>query len=111
MIMYYLSYLVYICFYLEEKRGVKVVGGEEVTPHSLPWQVAIVDQQTTSIQCGGTILCSKYILTAAHCFDPKYARRRVTTNTYQVLVGAHNIHDKNVQRFDIEAFFNHPDWE
>ena len=45
------------------KDSDRIVGGQRA-PSMIPWQVAIV-----GIGCGGTILDSCTILSAAHCFD------------------------------------------
>lgn len=42
-----------------------LVGGVEVTPHSLPYQVAILINN--AYFCGGVLISPKYVLTAAHC--------------------------------------------
>nr|XP_045236090.1 chymotrypsin-like elastase family member 2A isoform X2 [Macaca fascicularis] len=47
----------------------RVVGGEEATPNSWPWQVSL--QYTSDGNwyhiCGGTLIANNWVLTAAHC--------------------------------------------
>jgi len=44
----------------------KIVNGEETVPGSLPWMVSLEDE-SGFYYCGGSIISSRYILTAAHC--------------------------------------------
>ena len=66
--------------------GVKpaaIVGGSEVTPYSLPWQVAFVRRGSNSPFCGGTLISDRHVLTAAHCTSGN--------RNYDVIVGEHTI--------------------
>ena len=51
----------------EAEIDTKIVGGKQAYPHSIPWQVALVLTNTSNLQCGGTIICDKYVLTAGKC--------------------------------------------
>ncbi|XP_029014206.1 serine protease 33-like [Betta splendens] len=44
----------------------KIVGGEDATPGSWPWQASL--QQDGAFFCGGSLINNQYVLTAAHCF-------------------------------------------
>ncbi|XP_070491027.1 brachyurin-like [Chironomus tepperi] len=92
----------------QDSRNRRIFGGQEVVPNSHPYQVAYfiqVNPQRTSI-CGGSILNSQAILTAAHCI---YRFPRVT-----VVAGGHNIHrlEPTQQRrsSEFENFRVHPGW-
>ena len=47
-------------------RPAEIVGGQ-IAPYPIPWQVSV--QIGGSHFCGGTILDTYTILSAAHCFD------------------------------------------
>ena len=71
----------------------KIVGGEP-TPSPIPWQVSIrTCSSGTCHLCGGTILDSKTILSAGHCFK---SFRSSNIKDYSVLAGA-------VSRFDTSS--------
>ncbi|XP_059791537.1 ovochymase-1 isoform X4 [Balaenoptera ricei] len=47
----------------------RIAGGEEACPHCWPWQVGL--RFLGNHQCGGAIISSIWILTAAHCVQSK----------------------------------------
>jgi len=51
----------------------RIIGGCQVQANSMPWQVGITWtnrtlQESVGFFCGATIICPKYIISAAHCF-------------------------------------------
>ena len=78
----------------------KIVGGYEVLPNSIPWQVALVRRGSNSFECGGVLISDRHVLTAHHC-----------ESSVDVVIGAHRIKHENVTtgiRHGVCRFANHP---
>jgi len=88
----------------------RIVGGKEAVKHSIPWQVGLVDLfgflGPDQPFCGGTIIDSTHILTAAHC------TRHRTASQIQVLAGMHEVSNtKEATRHDVKGIVNHPSYK
>ncbi|EDL13404.1 chymotrypsin-like elastase family member 2A preproprotein [Mus musculus] len=63
----------------------RVVGGQEATPNTWPWQVSlqVLSSGRWRHNCGGSLVANNWVLTAAHCLS--------NYQTYRVLLGAHSL--------------------
>uniref|UniRef100_UPI0010A22E0E chymotrypsin-like elastase family member 2A n=1 Tax=Macaca mulatta TaxID=9544 RepID=UPI0010A22E0E len=85
----------------------RVVGGEEATPNSWPWQASL--QYTSDGNwyhtCGGTLINNSWVLTAAHCISD--------SRTYRVGLGRHNLYiaESGSLAVSVSKTVVHPDWD
>jgi chymotrypsin len=87
----------------------RIVGGEIAKPHSHPYQAGLlVTIRSDLYRCGGSIIGSKTILTAAHCLED--------STKIIVILGAHNLQDdlestQQRQTVDASGYRIHKDYE
>lgn len=85
----------------------RVVGGDDAVPHSWPWQVSLqyLKDDTWRHTCGGTLISSSYVLTAAHCIDKSL--------TYRVALGKNSltVEDEEGSVFsEVDTIYVHEKW-
>ncbi|UJR25226.1 hypothetical protein I4U23_006578 [Adineta vaga] len=79
----------------------RIVGGVEAIPHSWPW---IVSLRIRDHFCGGTLIDSRHVLTAAHCLIGAYP------NSLRVVAGLHerlNTNTGRTQNIGVARIFIH----
>ena len=69
------------------------------------WQVGLVSRNGQVPWCGGTLISSSHVLTAAHCTVGSAA------SSIRVLLGEHNVADSVFNRVDVAEIINHPDYD
>lgn len=95
-----------ICGRPTAKSVAYVIGGETTNITEVPWAAAIYQLGNGKFEyiCGGTILTSKIILSAAHCFFVESSKSFQSPDQYKVAVGK-NVRDLNgVESFPSQKF-------
>ena len=81
-----------------------------------PWLVRIFNHKTYSDYCGGTLIASKYVISAAHCFynsdEMGIVTSAETAEETAILIGAHNLHtgetNLTLKSINVKTIINHP---
>ena len=61
-----------------------IIGGDDAVEHSIPWQVVTMSRDRNRMTaCGGTLISSRHVLTAAHCEEAR--------SSDIVILGAHEV--------------------
>jgi len=60
----------------------RIINGFEVQPHSIPFQILML--LNGGFRCGGSLISSRYVLTAAHCVVD------IAASALTIIVGEHN---------------------
>ncbi|XP_054863187.1 elastase-1-like [Amphiprion ocellaris] len=88
----------------------RVIGGHDAKPNTWKWQVSLQhgssDEESFYHICGGSVIDSLYIMTAAHCILSMDAKQ------YRVVVGEYNLfeYDGSEQFIRVEKIVVHPGW-
>ncbi|KAJ8922956.1 hypothetical protein NQ315_001502 [Exocentrus adspersus] len=89
----------------------RIVGGTDAARGQLPYQVSIqycLNSNNCQHSCGGAIIGSLWILSAAHCITQAPA-----LGSYKILAGILNLNDTNLERQEIRVSYVliHPDYQ
>lgn len=84
-------------------RTAAIVNGDDADIEDFPFQVALRTRESQFQFCGGTLLNSRYVLTAAHCVFGAPA------GEIEVLVGTADL-TKGGERINVQAVRSHPEF-
>ncbi|XP_038565946.1 polyserase-2-like isoform X1 [Micropterus salmoides] len=85
----------------------KIVGGQEASAGSWPWQVSL--QTSTGFHfCGGSLINNEWVLTAAHCFFGKVTDPKTVT----VVLGLQSLQGSNTNKVSqtVSQIIIHPSY-
>lgn len=82
----------------------QIVGGQQATRGEHPWMVYVeVRRGGRLFSCGGSLISSEWVMSAAHCFDPG--------SSVTVIAGVFDQRQERAQnRFEVGSYFNHPSY-
>jgi len=84
--------------------GSRIIGGTYAKKDAWPWQVSLFYNR--KFLCGGSVISSKWIVTAAHCVDGFDSR------LFHVVLGEYDLRDADSDRqvYQARRAFHHPSW-
>jgi len=90
------------------RGGGRIVGGEDAYYGEFPHQITLLrGGPDGSLMCGGSLVDSNWVVTAAHCCDGQSARR------LGVAVGNHNLYsdDSDQENIQVKRIVMHPSYD
>jgi len=95
----------------KKKVSTRIVNGQETDVLEYPWQAGLVSTGDTTTFCGGSLINSNWVLTAAHCTIWTAS----SPSAIQVLLAEHDVtvSESHTERFNIKRIINHAnfDWD
>merc|ERR1711892_295988 len=98
------------------KRTSRIVGGTETEANEYPWMAAIATT-SESFFCGGTLISSQWVLTAAHCmFKDNAGTQAQTAGEIRIVLGEHDIGSSTESQIprkvvQVSQITNHPSYD
>ncbi|KAK9881399.1 hypothetical protein WA026_016289 [Henosepilachna vigintioctopunctata] len=103
------TYVVLFIFLILELRNVRmhdrVVGGKKCSVEEVPFIVSIRRSFNFQHFCGGSLISSRWVLSAAHCFE------KMKPSELRLLVGLSEAHRNMAQTLNAKSIFLHEDFD
>merc|ERR1712198_745422 len=99
-----------------KKKDERIVGGAEADVNEWPWMASMTSKDGVSHKCGGTLVASEWIVTAAHCL---YEDQELTVETkvedISIVLGEHDYSmtgEESLPRkvVKVSKYIKHPDY-
>merc|ERR1719239_942974 len=89
---------------VKSSSSTKIVGGSAAAKNEFPWQVGLVSSTGTVPFCGGTLISSDTVLTAAHC--------KTDLGRFRVSLGEHDIYRSDGEQIITPSqWISHPSYD
>ena len=91
----------------KSRNGNRIIGGIDAERNEYPWQVGLMFKSSRGRQssfCGGSLISSQHILTAAHCTEG------ISPSAITAFLGEHDITDLISHGVSISKVTTHPDY-
>ena len=90
----------------------RIVGGDNAKIGEFPWQVKLALKSSGELICGGTLLCEKFVLTAAHCITYAGSAEPLDHGSVNIILGDHSQNVKNPGEVthEVKKWIVHPSY-
>lgn len=92
----------------------RIISGNETVQGKWPFLVALITASNRRYFCGGNLISSKHVLTAAHCILAKYQNKQKGASEIAVLLGQNDI-EASLERGSEQRYMSeivmHPNWD
>lgn len=90
----------------------RMKGGTVTERGQWPFLVALTLNSTGQFFCGGNLISSRHVLTAAHCLHDKNQIKQLEPTDLALLVGSHDLRssERGSEKLAVKQIFMHHEW-